>query len=129
MSSSAGTASTTSAGDGRLSTSPIAPSSPCSATSTTVRWKLGSTSVADAISRWPRSDSMAGSTAAVHGDRQPIEEDLVHLGQLALEPLEHEPGAGRRREQSRLDLGDRLEPHELLLERLREAAAAEVPAV
>src|SRR5262245_50009370 len=55
--SSCGTAPATSTGDGRLSTSPAAPSSVCSVTSTTVRRKFGSSSDGDATSRCPRSDS------------------------------------------------------------------------
>ena len=51
-----GTASETSAVETRFSTTPIAPSSPCSPTRTTVRRKLGSTSAGPATSSCPRSE-------------------------------------------------------------------------
>src|ERR1700760_255485 len=56
--SSCGTAAATSTGEGRLSTSPAAPSSVCSGTSTTARRKFGSSSDGEATSRCPRSESM-----------------------------------------------------------------------
>src|SRR3954466_255286 len=52
-----GTASPTVDAAGRLSTSPIAPSSVCSAIRTTVRTKLGSRRTGDARMSLPRSDS------------------------------------------------------------------------
>src|SRR3954453_12725409 len=52
-----GTASPTVAAAGRLSTSPIAPSSVCSAISTTVLTKFGSRRTGDARMSLPRSDS------------------------------------------------------------------------
>ena len=55
--SSCGTASPTVTAEGRLSTTPIAPSSLCTLTSTTARLKLGSCSAGDASSSWPVSDS------------------------------------------------------------------------
>ena len=51
------------------------------------------------------------------------------LRHARLELVEQLRGAGRGREQPRHDLLGRRELHELLLERLREAAVAEVPAV
>ncbi len=55
--------SATSVSDGRFSTTPIAPSSPCSVISTTVRAKFGSTSAGEAISSWPRSEESASGSA------------------------------------------------------------------
>ena len=54
---SAGTASSTVTSERRLRTTPIAPSSPCSPTRTTVRWKLGSSRSGAATSSCPRSES------------------------------------------------------------------------
>src|SRR3954451_546557 len=55
MSPRTGAASATGSSVGRLSTTPIAPvSSSCSAISTTVRWKFGSSSVGEAIRSCPR---------------------------------------------------------------------------
>jgi hypothetical protein len=51
-------ASETVASAGRLSTSPIAPSSECSAISTTVLAKLGSTRAGEAMRSLPRSEAM-----------------------------------------------------------------------
>src|SRR4051794_34153705 len=56
--SSSGAASPTVVSVGRLSTSPIAPSSVCSVTSTTVRWKFGSRRVGAATSSAPRRVSI-----------------------------------------------------------------------
>src|SRR6478609_9165181 len=56
--SSSGAASATVVSVGRLSTSPIAPSSVCSVTSTTVRWKFGSRRVGAATSSAPRRVSI-----------------------------------------------------------------------
>src|SRR5256714_9463238 len=67
-SSSGGTASATAASVGRLSTSPIDPSSECSVTSTTARRKFGSRSAGEAIRSWPRSDSCS-STSGLSGRR------------------------------------------------------------
>ena len=53
---SGGTASATVTVETRLRTTPIAPSSPCSPTSTTVRRKFGSSSAGPATSRVPRSE-------------------------------------------------------------------------
>src|SRR4051794_7814759 len=53
-----GTASSTSVVAGRLSTSPMAPSSVCSAMSTTERAKFGSSSVGAAMISCPRNESM-----------------------------------------------------------------------
>ena len=77
--------------------------------------------------------ALAGSAssrlaAAVDRDRQ-LERDLVARRELGLEALESSKRARRGREQPPLDLLGRVELHELLLERPREAAAAEVPAV
>ena len=55
---SSGATSATSVSDGRLRTTPIAPSAPCSVISTTERAKFGSTSAGEAISSWPRSESV-----------------------------------------------------------------------
>src|SRR3954451_14940708 len=55
MSPRTGAASATGSSVGRLSTTPIAPvSSSCSAMSTTVRWKFGSSSAGEAIKSCPR---------------------------------------------------------------------------
>src|SRR6187551_1016274 len=51
-----GTASSTSVSEARLSTTPIAPSSPCSPMSTTVRRKFGSTRAGPATSSCPRRE-------------------------------------------------------------------------
>src|SRR5205814_6834541 len=70
--SSCGTTSATAAGEGRLSTSPAEPSSLCSVTSTTARWKFGSSSPGEATSSWPVSISIcAGYSARVAGDEAP----------------------------------------------------------
>src|SRR6476661_7843351 len=53
-----GTASPTFVSEGRLRTSPSAPSSVCSITSTTVRQKFGSRSDGPAIRSWPRALSI-----------------------------------------------------------------------
>src|SRR5690349_11263118 len=53
-----GTASPTLVSEGRLRTSPSAPSSVCSITSTTVRQKFGSRSEGPAIRSWPRALSI-----------------------------------------------------------------------
>ena len=50
--------------DGRLRTTPIAPSSLCSVISTTVRAKFGSTSCGDAIRSCPRSESTGSGSHA-----------------------------------------------------------------
>ena len=55
---SSGTASPTEVSVGRFSTRPIAPSSPCSAIRTTVRWKFGSLRTGAATSSCPRSVSL-----------------------------------------------------------------------
>src|SRR5665213_4360410 len=71
-----------------------------------------------------------GSASAVDRDRQRVKQDHVRgIGNFALQTLEHEPRARSGRQQAYLDLVDRREHHELLLERARESAAAEVPAV
>ena len=54
----------TEAGEGRLSTSPAAPSSVCSVMSTTARRKFGSSSAGDAIRSWPSSVSTASPMPA-----------------------------------------------------------------
>src|SRR5581483_6254043 len=86
----------------------------------------GNELVAGAMEARRRAPSLA---AAVQRDRQRVEEHLVDVGQLGLEPLEDLVRLRRSREQPRLDLVDRRQCDELLLERLREPAAAEVPAV
>src|SRR5262249_56436396 len=64
------------------------------------------------------------------GAGQGAEQSLVARGgRPRLEPLDERRRARRRREEPRHDLLGRPELHELLLERLREAAVAEVPAV
>src|SRR6478736_9791892 len=76
-----------------------------------------------------RPDFRAFLAAAVDRDRQ-VEDDVVlRVRQLGLELLQDLRGARSCREQVRLDLVERLELHELLLERARETATAEVPAV
>src|SRR5204863_6999984 len=54
-----GTAPATSTGEGRVRTSPAAPSSLCSVTSTTARRKFGSSTAGEEMRRCPRSDSTA----------------------------------------------------------------------
>src|ERR1700730_16787832 len=72
----------------------------------------------------------SNSTPAVDGDRHRAEQDPVAgFGQLRLQPLDQLDRAGRGRVQAHHDLVGRRELHELLLERPREAPAAEVPAV
>ena len=84
----------------------------------------------DAAPSGSRRHLRLGSAAAVDRDRERIEEDLVgRIRQVALEPLEHEPGAGGRCEQPPLDLVEGGQHDQLLLERPREAAVAQVPAV
>ena len=61
-SASSGSASSTDVSDDRFRTTPSAPSSECSPTSTTVRQKFGSTSAGPAMSRCPRSDSTVVSS-------------------------------------------------------------------
>src|SRR5919201_1110543 len=79
---SCGTASSTVASDGRFSTTPTAPSSECAVTSTTVRWKFGSSNAGDAISRCPWSDSIrrifrdeSVSTLGFVGEVSPVRTD------------------------------------------------------
>src|SRR5919201_1365712 len=79
---SCGTASSTVASDGRFSTTPTAPSSECAVTSTTVRWKFGSSNAGDAISRCPWSDSIrrifrdeSVSTLEFVGEASPVRTD------------------------------------------------------
>src|ERR671936_18480 len=76
----------------------------------------------------PRPDFRAPLAAAVDRDRQ-VEHDVLSLRKLGLEPLQHLCGSRRGGEQPLLDLPERRELHELLLERAREPAVAEVPAV
>src|SRR5438105_9270054 len=64
---SCGTASPTVMREGRLSTTPIAPSEVCMPISTTLRAKFGSRSAGAASSSWPESDS--DTTASVAGSR------------------------------------------------------------
>src|SRR5205809_1151139 len=71
---------------------------------------------------------LVGSTAAVDGDRQ-VEEHLISLRKLLLQPGQHESGTRGRLEESRFDVGDRRQLGQLGLERAWETAAAEVPAV
>src|SRR5215208_7076288 len=83
------------------------------------------------ISRWGASFAgpVATSPAAVDRDRE-VEEDVVRaLRQLRFELLQNlcRPRGGG--EQPRLDLVQRRELYQLLLERAREAATAEVPPV
>src|SRR5262245_1244734 len=67
-------------------------------------------------------------SAAVDRDRE-VEQDLVGARQLGFQPVEQVGGARRGGEEALLHLGERVQLDELLLERAREAAAAEVPAV
>src|SRR6266511_212800 len=69
------------------------------------------------------------SSAAVHRNRHVFQEHLFHLGLFLLDAREHESRTRGRFEETRLDLDSRLELDELLLERARKAAAAEIPAV
>src|SRR5712691_7954457 len=81
---------------------------------------------------FPRAKSAglrATSSASVDGDRHVVEERLLDERLLGLDPLQHEARAGRCGEQHGLDLCDRLQLDELLLERARETAAPEVPGV
>src|SRR5205814_1611436 len=79
---SSGTASDTAMSVGRFSTTPSAPSAPCSITSTTARRKLGSTSVGVAIRSWPLSDS--ADTPAVYG---PVQKVLAASGGCKPSPV------------------------------------------
>ena len=81
--------------------------------------------------RRPRRDRKPlalASSPAVDRDRQ-LESDVVAARDLGLEPLDQLDGAGGSRDQPALDLLGRVEHDELLLERPREAAVPEVPAV
>src|SRR5579875_1873409 len=70
------------------------------------------------------------SAAAVERDREAVEYDLVlRRRQLGLQPPDERCGAGCGCEQPQHDLLRRRELDELLLERLREAAMPQVPAV
>ena len=73
---------------------------------------------------------MRGSAlaAAVDRDRQ-LESNLVASRYLSLERLHERERSGCRRQQPPFDLLGRVEQQDLLLERPREAAPAEVPAV
>src|ERR671936_108392 len=80
--------------------------------------------------RRSRCRTFARSAAAVDRDRHLVQEGLVlGVGQLRLEALDDGGGAGRGGEQARHDLLGRVELDELLLERPREPAATEIPAV
>src|SRR5436189_169363 len=70
----------------------------------------------------------SGSTAAVDRDRQ-VERDLVPRRQFLLQAAQDERGPGRLLQQSRLDRLQRRKLRQLGLERPREAAVAEIPAV
>ena len=72
--------------------------------------------------------SAGALAAAVDRDGQ-LERELRARRDLGLEPLDDLEGARRSGEQSPLDLLGRVELEELLLELLRKATAAEVPAV
>src|SRR4029079_19757081 len=68
--------------------------------------------------------------AAVDRDRHRVEQDLVgRIRQFRFELLHDPRCTWSRSEQTRDDLVGRLELDELLLERAREPAAAEIPAV
>ena len=68
--------------------------------------------------------------AAVDRDRHRVEQHVVvGIGQLRLEQGQDVGSARRSGEQPQLDLGDRRQRHQLLLERSREAPAAQVPRV
>src|SRR5262245_7497292 len=66
--------------------------------------------------------------AAVDRDRE-VQQDLVSGRQLVFQPGEHIGRSGGRGEEPCLHLGRRRQLDEILLERPREAAAAEIPAV
>src|SRR5580765_1620499 len=73
--------------------------------------------------RWP-----VGLPPGVNGDRK-IQDDVVRRRQLGLEACQHLVRARRGGEKPVLDLLDGLEADELVRERLREAPAAEIPAI
>src|SRR3954449_3681394 len=77
-SSSSGTTSPTVAVAGRLRTMPIAPSSPCSATSTTVRRKFGSSRTGEAMRSCPASDSIQGHCYRP-GPRRTLQRQMTRL--------------------------------------------------
>src|SRR6202043_1157273 len=74
------------------------------------------------------ANRLGASAAAVERDRHSLEEDLV-LGYVGFELDEQVCGTGRRSEEPQHDVFGRLELDELVLERFRKAAVAEVPAV
>src|SRR5713226_223302 len=95
----------------------------------TLRRSREPTTIAVGFPRAKSNGLRATSSSAVDRDRHVVEQCLLDDGLLGLDPLQHKACAGRRVEQPRLDLRDRLQPDELLLERPREATAPEVPAV
>ena len=70
--------------------------------------------------RAARRQAGRGSAAAVDRDRQAEHDVVLGVGQLVQHSLQHLRGARSRGEQARLDLVQRLELHELGLERARE---------
>src|SRR3954454_6776399 len=72
-----GTASPTVASLGRFRTSPRAPAGPCSATSTTVRTKFGSSSFGPATRSWPVRRSTRAAFPASHAETQLRARDAV----------------------------------------------------
>src|SRR5581483_4439529 len=77
-----------------------------------------------------RSSSRGSLAAAVDRDRELVEDDVLgRIRQLGLKRVRERSGARGCGEEPRHDLLRRPQQHELLLERLREAAVAEVPAV
>src|SRR5438874_9962679 len=90
------------------------------------------TCLRSAIRRPPCPDASRPnpSAAAVDRDRHPVEEDLaVWVRKLGLEALHDLRGARRGRVQTRDDFVGRRQLHKLLLERPREPAPPEIPAV
>src|SRR5579875_2660369 len=95
--SSSGTASPTVVSEGRLSTSPNAPSWVCSTISTTVRKKFGSISRGPAISSCPLSDSMGcGHPPGGGAPSRSSSPSTVPSGVAGFGVGPHVPGVGRR---------------------------------
>src|SRR5215471_14413871 len=94
--SSSGTASTAGMSEGRLSTSPIAPSSSWCAIRTTVLRKFGSISDGDESSRCPRSDSTSTEVPPVAVRKRLQHAASDHHPVHFVRPVVDAPGARRR---------------------------------